>query len=83
MPDDSDRMVEFRGRIPYELSERFMEHFPQHGANSWFIRTAVEEFLAYVEERPAARESVRQAITHYMESEVYGHSAASDRPATA
>lgn len=55
-------LVEFTAKIPREHHEAFVGLFPQYGATSWFIRTALEQFLKRVENDPTAIERIKEAI---------------------
>lgn len=45
-PSSSDEKVQKLIRIPSELAERFDKLYPQYGAWTWFLQTALEHFLA-------------------------------------
>lgn len=55
-------LIEMSSKVPSDQYERFIGHFPQHGATSWFIRTALEKFLAEIEKEPSSIERIQEAI---------------------
>lgn len=54
--------VEMSARVSKELYDEFIGLFPQHGASSWLIRTALEQFLEEVRKEPSTIERLREAI---------------------
>jgi len=54
--------IEFGARIPTEHYEEFNRFFPQYGAATWFIRTALSELLSSVRDDGDAQQKVRQMI---------------------
>lgn len=55
-------LIEMSSKVPKEHYERFIGLFPQHGATSWFIRTALEKFLSEVENEPSSVDRIQEAI---------------------
>ncbi len=56
------RTVEFSAKIPLTLYEEFSGYFPQHGANTWFIRTSLRALLNELKSQPDAIQRIRDAI---------------------
>lgn len=54
--------VEMSAKVPKELYDEFIGFFPQHGASSWFIRTALTNLIAEVSKDVPAVDRVREAI---------------------
>lgn len=50
--DTSEETVEFRGRIPRELHDRFITLFPQHGSTNWAINLGVAAIVEIAEADP-------------------------------
>ncbi len=57
-----DDTVEIKAKIPAELHARFARALPMYGAIPWLVRTAMEETCEVLEEQPALRDSVAEAI---------------------
>jgi len=63
------KMVEFGGRVPQELANRFIARFPQHGSMSWFVRTALEKLLEETDKQPPLDTMFERAISRTLESQ--------------
>lgn len=48
------KYTKFSARIAKDDNERFNDLLPHHGARMWFIRTALDSFLAYAREHKEA-----------------------------
>lgn len=62
MAGEAKPTTEFGARVPTEDYEEFNRQFPQYGAATWFIRTALSELLASVRDDGEARDRVRSLI---------------------
>lgn len=58
---DSEK-AEFSARVPRESYEEFRRFFPGYGATTWFINTALENFLEECRKSPEAVERIQSAI---------------------
>lgn len=64
----SEPKVDFGGRVSEVDYDRFRSLFPQYGATTWFITTALKSFLKSMEKDPTAHEQVDAAITSMVET---------------
>lgn len=58
--------IEFSAKVPSEDYEEFKHNFPQYGAVSWFINSALREFNRLNRENPTARELVNESIQNLL-----------------
>ena len=61
--------IEFQPTIPRALYDRFTRMFPERGANTWFIRNAVKEYLKVTEELPTHEDMVNIAVQRVLHPE--------------
>lgn len=61
-----EERVEFSGRVPVELRDRFVQKFPMFGSNSWFICTALNAFLDELEGSPELTDVIRTKMVSEM-----------------
>lgn len=54
--------VEFGARVPQDEYEFFKENFPQYGAVTWFVNTALSEFNQRLRDNPSAKEQIEKSI---------------------
>jgi len=54
--------VEFSAKVPDDLYQEFKVLFPQYGSTTWFINTALEEFLKSVRTSASLQQHVANAI---------------------
>ena len=57
-----DDTVEFTGRIPLSLMNRYKRVCPTHGANTWFINMALETFVSLMEQLPDMTSMVERSV---------------------
>lgn len=62
--------IEFAGRVTKADYDEFIGRFPVHGATTWFIRTALSNFLNECRANPTLDEVVTEAI-HNMTSDPF------------
>jgi hypothetical protein len=55
-------IAEFSAKVPREEYEFFRDTFPQYGASTWFITSALVEFNARLRENPSLKEHVDRSI---------------------
>jgi hypothetical protein len=53
---------DFGAKVPADLYTEFRTLFPQYGATTWFIITALEAFLDQVRDEPLIQEGVSLSI---------------------
>lgn len=58
---------DFGAKVPEREYERFRANFPQYGATTWFINTALRRFNDEVERNPTAADLVDVAISGMVE----------------
>ena len=54
--------IEFSGRVSKADYDEFVGRFPQYGATTWFIRTALSKFLVECRSSSTLDEIVTEAI---------------------
>lgn len=54
-----------QARVPFSDYDAFIDICPQHGAITWFVRTALEEFIKQYKDVPSARENIRRSILEF------------------
>lgn len=58
--------VAMTAKVYKEDIDRFNALFPMYGAATWFIRTALREFLTKVEASPTMQEHVKDGIAEML-----------------